>query len=146
MLIKKYCLLLLFLIPTYSSADNAYDVGEYIVYYNAFTADTLPPQMATAYGILRSKYKGVLNLSVQKKQKPGKLPQPVNATVEVKAFNLVGQLKNLESRRVTEGQAIYYISEFRVSNMERITFSVSLKPEGEIRPLEFKFTQQFYID
>ncbi|MEO1888917.1 MAG: DUF4426 domain-containing protein [Cycloclasticus sp.] len=146
MSIKKYCLLFLFLIPNYSSADNAYDFGEYIVYYNAFTADTLPPQMASAYGILRSKYKGVLNLSIQKKQNPGKLPQPVNAKVEIEAFNLVGQLKSLDSRRVTEGQAIYYISEFRVSNMERITFSISLKPEGEIRPLEFKFTQQFYID
>ncbi|MEO1963209.1 MAG: DUF4426 domain-containing protein, partial [Cycloclasticus sp.] len=58
MSIKKYCLVLLFLIPNYSSADNAYDFGEYIVYYNAFTADTLPPEMASAYGILRSKYKG----------------------------------------------------------------------------------------
>jgi hypothetical protein len=146
MLIKKYCLLLLFLLPTYSVADNAYDFGDYIVYYNAFTADTLPPQMATAYGILRSKYKGVLNISIQKKQNPGKLPQPVNANVEIKASNLAGQLKSLELRRVTEGKAIYYISEFRVSNRERVTFNISLKPQGETRPLEFKFTQQFYTD
>ena len=143
---KKYCLLLLFLLPTFSTADNAYDFGEYIVHYNAFTADTLPPQMATAYGILRSKYKGVLNLSVQKKQNPGKLPQAVNANVKVKAVNLAGQLKDLESRRVTEGKAIYYLSEFRVSNKEMVTFNISLKPEGEVRPLEFSFKRQFYVD
>lgn len=146
MSIKKYCLLLLFLVPTHSMANNAYDFGEYVVYYNSFTADTLPPQMASAYGILRSKYKGVLNLSIQKKQNPGTLPQAVNAVVKVKASNLAGQLKSLNSRRVSEGEAIYYISEFRVSNRERVTFNVSLKPEGETKLLEFKFTQQFYID
>jgi hypothetical protein len=145
-MLKRFCLLMLLVMPTYSVADNAYEFGDYIVYYNAFTADTLPPQMATAYGILRSKYKGVLNLSIQKKQSPGKFPQPVNAKVVVQASNLVGQLKNLDSRRITEGKAIYYISEFRVSNKERITFKVSLKADGEITPLEFKFTQQFYID
>jgi len=143
---KKYCLLLLFLLPTFSTAENVYDFGEYIVHYNAFTADTLPPQMATAYGILRSKYKGVLNLSVQKKQNPGKLPQAVNANVKVKAVNLAGQLKALESRRVTEGKAIYYLSEFRVSNKEMVTFNISLKPAGEVRPLEFSFKRQFYVD
>lgn len=145
-MINRLCLLMLFVIPTYSVADNAYDFGEYIVYYNAFTADTLPPQMATAYGILRSKYKGVLNLSIQKKQRPGALSQPTKAKVTVQASNLVGQLKTLDFRRITEGKAIYYIGEFRVSNKERVTFKVSLKPEGELRPLEFKFTQQFYID
>jgi len=145
-MMKKYLLLMLFLIPTYSQANNAYDFGEYVVYYNAFTADTLPPEMATAYGILRSKYKGVLNISIQKKQNPGTLPKAVNAKVTVEAFNLVGQLKDLDSKRVAEGQAIYYISEFRISNRERITFNVSLQPEGEIKPLTFKFTQQFYID
>jgi len=145
-MMKKYLLLMLFLVPTYSQANNAYDFGEYVVYYNAFTADTLPPQMATAYGILRSKYKGVLNISIQKKQNPGTLPKPVNAKVTVEAFNLVGQLKDLDSKRVAEGKAIYYISEFRISNREQITFNVSLQPEGEIKPLTFKFTQQFYID
>ncbi|MFT6217483.1 MAG: hypothetical protein ACJA2Y_000562 [Cycloclasticus pugetii] len=143
---KKYFLLLLLLCPTLSTAENAYDFGDYIVYYNAFTADTLPPQMATAYGILRSRYKGVLNLSVQKKPHPGQLPQAVNADVKVTAVNRAGQLKTLESRRVAEGKAIYYLSEFRVSNKEVVTFNISLKPKGVIKPLELSFKQQFYVD
>jgi len=143
---KKYYLLFLFILPTLSTAENAYDFGEYIAYYNAFTADTLPPQMATAYGVLRSKYKGVLNLSIQKKQNPGKLPQPVNAIVKVKAVNLAGQLKTLESRRVTEGKAIYYLSEFRISNKEMVTFNITFKPEGEAKSLEFSFKRQFYVE
>jgi len=143
---KTYGLLFLLLIPTFSLADNAYDFGEYIVYYNAFTADTLPPEMATAYGIVRSKYKGVLNLSVQKKSKPGQLPQPVNAEVKINAVNFAGQLKELTPRRVTEGTAIYYLSEFRVSNKERVTFNITVKPQTENQPLTFSFKRQFYID
>jgi len=143
---KMYAILLLLIMPTLSEADNAYDFGDYVVYYNAFTADTLPPQMASAYGIVRSKYKAVLNISVQKKQAIGHLPLPVNAKVEVSALNLAGQQKDLTSRRVVEGKAIYYISEFRISNDELVRFKVSLRPKGESKPLTFDFQQKFYID
>ncbi len=143
---KKLAILLLLFMPTLSSAENAYDFGDYVVYYNAFSADSLPPQMASAYGIVRSKYKAVLNISVQKKQTIGRLPEPVNANVEVVAINLVGQVKDLSSRRVVEGKAIYYISEFRISNDELVRFKVSLRPKGEAKPLTFDFQQKFYID
>jgi len=143
---KKLAILLLLFMPTLSSAENAYDFGDYVVYYNAFSADSLPPQMASAYGIVRSKYKAVLNISVQKKQAIGRLPEPVNANVEVVAINLVGQVKDLSSRRVVEGKAIYYISEFRISNDELVRFKVSLRPKGEAKPLTFDFQQKFYID
>ncbi|PHS72748.1 MAG: hypothetical protein COB22_03975 [Cycloclasticus sp.] len=145
-MLRKYCLILVLLTPTWGVADNVYESGEYVVYYNAFTADSLPTNMATAYGILRSKYKGVLNISVQKKRRPGELPQSVTAKVNVEARNLVGQLKELEPRKITEGDAIYYISEFRVSHKERITFDVEVLPTGETQALELKIKQQFYTD
>jgi|TARA_R110002096_G_scaffold196966_2_gene380021 hypothetical protein len=148
MTLKKYAALLLLLLPTLTVAgnDNAYDLGDYVVYYNAFSADTLPPQMASAYGIVRSKYKGVLNLSIQKKQRPGSFDDPVSARVKVDAVNLAGQLKELSPRQVIEGKAIYYISEFRISQKEIITFKIELVPEGQVRPLTFEFKRQFYID
>jgi len=142
---KKYLFLLL-LLPFFAQANNGYSFDKYVVYHNAFTADTLPAGMASAYGILRSKYKGVLNLSIQQKAGEGKFNKPVNARVTVKAVNLTGQMKELESRRVTEGEAIYYLSEFRVSNEEIITFNIMVLPEGEKIPLEFKFKRQFYTD
>jgi hypothetical protein len=145
MLNKKYLFLLL-LLPFFAQANNGYNFDKYVVYHNAFTADTLPASMASAYGILRSKYKGVLNLSIQQKAGEGKFNKPVNARVTVKAVNLTGQMKELDSRRVTEGEAIYYISEFRVSNEEIVTFNIEVLPEGEKTPLEFKFKRQFYTD
>jgi len=143
---KKYALVFLLMMPTLAAADNAYDFGEYIVYYNAFTADSLPPEMASAYGIVRSKYKAVLNISVQKKQAVGQLPVPVNAVIKVDALNLAGQAKNISLRRVSEGKAIYYIADFRISNEERVRFNISVRPESQVKALEFNFEQRFYID
>lgn len=143
---KKHILVFLLIMPILATADNAYDYGEYIVYYNAFTADSLSPEMASAYGIVRSKYKAVLNVSVQKKQAIGKLPVPVNAVLKVDALNLAGQAKNLSLRRVSEGKAIYYIADFRISNEELVRFDISLRPEGQVKALEFGFKQRFFID
>jgi hypothetical protein len=100
--IKKILLILVLFMPFSASANNGYDLGDYIVYYNAFTADNLPAEMAAAYGIVRSKSKGVLNLSVQKKAAPGKMSMPMNAKVSVWVKNLVGQEKGVDIRRVTE--------------------------------------------
>lgn len=142
----KLLLTFMLLMPVGVSANNAYDFGNYIVYYNAFTADNLPAEMASAYDIVRSKSKGVLNISVQKKAAPGVMSVPVNATVTVWVKNLVGQEKGIDLRRVTEGKAIYYISEFRVSHKELITFYIDISPEGTTEELELKFTQQFYTN
>jgi hypothetical protein len=146
MLLRKSLLLILMLSPMLSFANNTFESDNYVVHYNAFTADTLPPQMASAYGILRSKYKGVLNVSVQKKQALGKLPIAVKAKVVVTASNLAGQLKETDARKIIEDSAIYYISEFRVSNREQITFKLSIVPEGETTPLVITYKNQFYTN
>mgnify|MGYP002700185180 CR=1 FL=1 len=147
MRMMNYGFLLLLLVPMYAAADNAYDFGDYTVYYNAFTADSLPPEMASAYGIERSKYKGVLNISVQQKGQAGVfLPKAVDAAVSVDAVNLVGQLKKLKMRRISEGESIYYISEFRISNEELLEFNVVISPVTSSKPLTFEFKQKFYVD
>jgi len=146
MKIKHYLFIFFCLISTMVEADNGHDFGDYIVYSNAFTADTLPAQMATLYGITRSKYKGVLNISIQKKGPVGTLTTSENAKVLVQATNLAGQVKSLEFRRVAEDKAIYYISEFNVANEELIRFNVSVLPENSAKLLEFNVKHQFYTD
>jgi len=145
--IKKWVLLpLLTLIAFTANANNGYNFDEYVVYYSTFTADNLPAEMTKNYGITRSKNRAVLNISVQKKAVPGKMAVPVNAKIKVKLKNLVGQQKELRLRQIKEGDAIYYISEFRVSHKELITFTIEALPDGTDKPLEFSFKQQFYAN
>lgn len=123
-------------------ADSV-EFDDYVIHYSAFRADTLSPEMATQYGLTRSNYMGVLNLSVQKLQAEG-LPQSVMAQVTGQAVNDAGQLKVLQPRQVKEGPAIYYISEFRISNLEELTFSIRVQTADADQPMELTFKQMFF--
>ena len=88
-------------------AEKSKDYGDYVVHYNAFTTDVLQAETAKHYQIRRSKNRGMINISVQKKDKS---KSAVTANVSGTASNLTGQLKNLDIKEVKEGDAIYYIS------------------------------------
>ena len=67
------------------------DIGTHIIHFSAQSTDQLPPEVARAYDILRSKNRAMLNVSVIKKADNA----PVAADVTVKTVNLTGQLKNV---------------------------------------------------
>lgn len=118
-------------------------VGDYTVHYNAFTSDSLQPAVAKAYGITRSKNRGLLSISILKKSL-SPMGTPVKAKVSAEANNLTGQWKEIEVREVDDGGSVYYLSEFRVAHKELLTFKIQATPEGETKPIVFNFRQQFY--
>jgi Domain of unknown function (DUF4426) len=74
-------------------------------------------------------------------QAPGK---PVDADVKVNAANLNGQLKDLEVRRIDEGDAIYYIGEVSIGGAEILVFDIAVTPAGMQAPLTVKFKREFF--
>ena len=118
------------------------DIGDHTVHFSALSTDQLPPEIARAYDILRSKNRAMLNVSVIRKSDNA----PVSATVTVKTVNLTGQLKNVTMRQINEQDAIYYIGETPVANRETLVFDISVIPEGEERASEVRFKRQFYTD
>lgn len=135
----------LFTVSFSAQAENSTDFGDYVVHYNAFTSDTLSPQIAKAYDITRSKNRGVINIAVLKKVL-GTTGQPVIAKLTASAVNLTGQLKTFETREIREDGAIYYIGEFRVTNQEMLDFTVTLQPKGHDKGLTIRFRQQFFTN
>jgi hypothetical protein len=126
-----------------AGAGAALDTGNYVIHYNALSTDLLDPQVAKVYGIKRSKNRGMLNVTVVRKDSA--TGKPVTASVSASATNLNGQLRNIDVREVTEQSAIYYIGEFAVSDGETLDFTVSVKPEGgDERVIEFR--QAFFTD
>src|SRR5262249_36980395 len=97
-------------VATAQPADETFkDFGNYEVHFNAVRTDTLTPEVARSYGIQRSANRVMLNVTVLHKEAEHAPRKPVDADVKVDVYNLNGQLKNLELRRVSEGDAIYYI-------------------------------------
>lgn len=125
------------------SAESFKDFQNFEVHYNALRTDTLPAEVAKSYAIQRSTNRVLLNVTVLRKIGDNQPRQPVEAQVKVDAYNLTGQLKNLDMRRVSEGEAIYYIGEVTISGTEILVFDISVTPAGESAPLQIKFKREF---
>jgi len=118
------------------------DIGAHVIHFSAQSTDELPPEIAKAYNILRSKNRAMLNVSVIRKADK----VPVTAVITVKTVNLTGQLKNVSMRQINEQEAIYYIGETAVANRETLVFDISVIPDGEDQPSNVRFKRQFYTD
>ena len=118
------------------------DIGDHVVHFSALSTDQIPPEVARAYNIVRSKNRAMLNVSVL----DAETGKAATATVTVKTVNLTGQLKTVTMRKVEEQDAIYYIGETPVANRETLIFDISVTPEGATQASEVRFKRQFYSD
>jgi hypothetical protein len=130
-------------VPTAEPAGASYvDIGSHVVHFSAQSTDQLPPEIARAYNIVRSKNRAMLNVSVLESG----TNTPVTADVTVKTVNLTGQMKNVTMRMIEEQEAIYYIGETPVANQETLVFDISVTPDGESEASNLRFKRQFYTD
>lgn len=141
-------LLAIFIAIPVAHAGGSDDVGDYMVHYNALPTDQLAPAVASAYGVVRSRNRALLNIAVTRKQ-DGTTGIPVEALVNVDAANLSGQTKNVRVRKVTEEgepQAIYYIAEINVADGETLIFDIKVTPEDRNETHTVRFKQQFFAN
>jgi hypothetical protein len=133
--------------PTAAPSEETFrDFGDYEIHFNALRTDQLTPDVARAYGIQRSANRVLLNVTMLQEAGAGAPRRPVAGEVSVDAYNLNGQLKNLELRQVTEGEAIYYIGEVTISGTEILVFDIRARPQGAPSTYEMKFKREFYAD
>jgi len=118
------------------------DIGDHDVHFSAQLTDQLPPEIARAYNIVRSKNRAMLTVSIIDRT----TGRSVTGTVSVKTQNLTGQLKNVTMRQIDEQDAIYYVGETAVANRETLIFDISVTPEGRSTPSEVRFKREFYTD
>ena len=70
--------------------------------------------------------------------------QPVAAKISAHTANLSDQTKNLNLREVRDGEAIYYIDTFSVSNEETMDIFVTATPVDGGPKMSIKFRKQFF--
>ena len=131
--------------PALPATETHKDFGDYVVHVNALPTDQLTPEIAKTYGIVRSKNRAMLNVSIIKKVE-GAVGTALTGTVAASATNLTGQFKKLSMREIAEGDAIYFIGEVPVANAETLIFNIEGTPEGMAEGFTLRFQKQFYTD
>ena len=120
------------------------DYGNFELHYNALRTDELTPEVARAYGIERSGNRVLLNVSMLAKSPDGRT-NPADGTVKANAYNLNGQLKDLQMRRVQEGSSIYFIGEVGISGDEILVFDIDAAP-SDGGHYKTRFKREFFAD
>ena len=124
------------------NAENMKKMNDINVHYIALGSTCLTPEIAKAYGIERSRYKGLINISVLDNTQDGYPSKTVN--INGRARNDVGQIKSLDFMEVKEGDAVYYLAQVSYTNEETIYFDITITDKGKQHNL--KFSQKFYVD
>jgi hypothetical protein len=130
--------------PAQPATESYQDFGDYSVHYNALRTDSLTPEVARAYGIQRSANRVMLTVTILQREGAQVRGKPIDGTVAVSAYNLNGQMKGIDIRRISEGDAIYYIGEVSISGTEILVFDISATPTGANTPFKVKFQREFF--
>ncbi|MFB1036922.1 MAG: DUF4426 domain-containing protein [Sinobacterium sp.] len=105
-----------------ANAEQKQVLGSWDVHYIALNSTFLSPDVAKKYGIVRSKFNALINISVLDREE--KSAQSVILTGEAK--NLMGVVKKLTFKQVKEGKAIYYLAVLSFSDLEQYRISINI--------------------
>lgn len=119
--------------------------GEYEVHYSVFPSTFLSPEIAAANNLQRSRSIGTLNIAIFKKDEHGQI-STVQGNVEGQVFNEIRQSTFLAFRRIQEGNAVYFISQYQYRPGELMTFQVTARASGHDRDMPVRFSHTLFND
>ncbi len=127
------------------ATESSKDFGEYVIYFNALNTDQLSPEIAREYGIVRSRSRAMLNVSMHRKLPEGRT-EAVTGAVSASAINLNGQLTTMTLREIREETAVYYVGEIGITDGEVLIFTIDATPSNEASRFTVRFKKQFFIE
>ncbi len=113
------------------------------IHYSAFNSTFLTADVARQYQLKRNGHSAILNISVLDNAQLGK--PAIEAQITGHARNLIGQMRQLDFKQIKEGNAIYYLAEFAISDEEELTFQLDINA-GQTGSGKMNFKQKFYVE
>lgn len=126
-----------------AQAEQKQQVGNFDIHYMALSSTFITPAIAKTYGIERSRYTGLVNITVLDKSQEG-MPA-VAVEISGLANNLLDARVELKFKEIREGDSIYYIAEVPYRDDQEINFDIAIKYAKKLNTA-LKFKQKFYID
>ena len=127
------------------ATESSKDFGDYVLFFNALKTDQLAPDIAREYGIVRSKSRALLNVSIHRKGNGG-ATEAVTGAVSASAINLNGQLMTMTLREIREDTAIYYIGELAITDGEVLIYTIDATPSNDASRFTVRFKKQFFLE
>lgn len=131
---------LLLITSSAAYAEQKQQLGEWDVHYMVVSTPFLTPEVAASYGIVRSKFNALVNISVLDAVTGTAQRVSVSGT----AKNLIGTTKTLTFKKVEEGDAIYYLAVLPFRDRENYRFSIDVQRGNTMQTLNFK--QEMFVD
>ncbi len=125
--------------------DRYVRFGDYEIHYNVFPSTFLTPEVAAANNLNRSRGIGIVNIAIMERNDDGTLTTRPGQ-VEGQVLNDIRQARFLAFRRIQEGDAIYFISEYQYRDAELMTFQITARPSGHSQDLPIRFSQALFND
>lgn len=139
-IVKITAILVLLGCPSFSHAAQYKELGEWDVHYIVLNTSFFTPEIARQYGLQRSKFKALVNISVLNSDDQKAQSVAMSGT----ARNLLGTTKKLEFDKVQEGDAIYYLATISFRHQETYNFNIEVRDGNEVQTLSFK--HKFYAE
>jgi len=117
--------------------------GPYELHYSVVNTTFLAPDIAASYGIVRGKNRAILTLAVREQLAQGSETRAM--LLQGRTWDLI-QNQTLEFMEIREGEAVYYLADFKFINEEWRFFEVDFRPEGAEETYTFQFKHQLYIE
>jgi hypothetical protein len=121
------------------------DFGDHRVLYSVFPSTFLSPEVAQANNLQRSRGIGVVSISIMEETGENTM-QPLSGQVEGQVSNDIQQIRQLGFRRISEGDAVYFIAQYQYSSGELMTFNITARPTGSDKELALRFSHTLFND
>jgi hypothetical protein len=125
------------LLPAVVSAQQSERFGDYEIHYNALPTGMLNDAIAEQYGIVRSRTRGLIMLTVMRDN------QAVSARIEVLARDPEDNLREIPARQVKDDNWVSYVGTFPIEAGDALIFEVDVRPHAGGGPFELAFRQSF---
>ena len=124
-----------------NAQNNAFEIRNHIVYLSTNYTENIPDDVAEKFRIEKNKNNIVLNVSIFKKSNN----KPTKANISVKANNLLGQSKKIQSFEIIENGNTSYAYLSSISDQETLNYNIAINIENNISST-LKYSNKFYVE
>lgn len=122
--------------------NTSYELDNHIIYYNVFNSTLIPPKVAEAHQLIRSKDRVYVNVALVKKTGGN----GIAANVSGNRRNLMQQKVALEFIEIDEPTATYYLAPIRFNNEEILHIDIEVASLDGSDSGSFTITKKLYRD